>query len=648
MRDAWLKLPEIQMATRDAHSLRLAAGTWKMHFKLLFLGGLVLGVLAAIDDGAILRYDFSTVSGAAMVSDTSGNGRSGTLHGSPAAQSRALTLDGLNDYVELPPNILRGVVNMTVELEVLIDASQQTPYFIFGIGNTASNSGLGYVFVTGDAFRGSITTGDWTAEQTVSSGRNLARGQWMHLAYTLGGGAATLYVDGIEVARKVGVTIEPGDIGEGATSANYIGRSVYTSDKLLKGQIRRFALWERALDASEVLSLSGNVAAISGVTLEDPALLKLDPIVNLDTRNVIFPVKPGTDLTHLSPVFSTVSGITSTPASGTTVDLSSPVTYKLAQGSAPTAQWTMRALHMGSPALPGYYADPNIAIFNKTYYIYATTDGLPGWSGNTFHAWSSLDLVTWKRPAAPILTLDGANGNVPWATGNAWAPTVIERGGRFYFFFSGHNPTYNRKTIGVAVASSPDGPFVAQPRAMILNNEAVVSGQAIDPCAFRDPKTGRFYLFWGNGSPVFAELADDMMAIKMSTLKTISDLRDFREGSFVNYRDGIYHLTYSIDDTGSENYRVGYATASSVNGPWAYRGVVLEKDRSLGILGTGHNSIVQVPETDEWYIAYHRFGMPGGDGTHRETTVDKLDFDRSGLIKKVVPTLGGVGPRLIL
>ena len=181
---------------------------------------------------------------------------------------------------------------------------------------------------------------------------------------------------------------------------------------------------------------------------------------------------------------------------------------------------------------------------------------------------------------------------------------------------------------------------------MILNNEAVTSGQAIDPAAFHDPVTGKWYLGWGNGSatsgPVLAELNDDMVSIKPGTYQRISGLTDFREGVFFNYRNGLYHLTYAIDDTGSENYRVGYATATSMNGPWTYRGVILQKDLSLGIKGTGHSSIMNVPGTDDWYIAYHRFGMPGGDGTHRETTIDKLEFGADGLIKPVTPTLESV------
>ncbi|KAF1830191.1 Arabinanase/levansucrase/invertase [Decorospora gaudefroyi] len=302
-----------------------------------------------------------------------------------------------------------------------------------------------------------------------------------------------------------------------------------------------------------------------------------------------------------------------------------------------------------SPVLPGYYADPNIAIFGRNYYIYATTDGVPGWGGNKFYVWKSPDLVSWTRSTKPILTLDGTNGNVPWATGSAWAPTIIERGGKYYFYFSGQNPTYNRKTIGVAVASSPEGPFAAQPTAFLLNDERPTTGQAIDAATFKDPTSGKYYLFWGNGTPaLYAELADDMLSLRSGTTRAIAGLTDFREGLFVNYRRGLFHLTYSIDDTRSENYRVGYATSASVDGPWTFRGVILKKDVSKGILGSGHSSIMNVPGTDDWYICYHRFAIPGGNGTMREVTIDRVYFDDKGFIKPVVPTLTSVAPQSIL
>jgi hypothetical protein len=354
--------------------------------------------------------------------------------------------------------------------------------------------------------------------------------------------------------------------------------------------------------------------------------------IPLQTKNIASPnwTVPATYKLPPSPRHGTVLPITAAElASLTTSTVKIPSNASVVSG--------------GSPVLKGYFADPNIAVFNKTYYIYATTDGFPGWGGQVFYAWSSPNLVNWTRSAQPFLTLNGTNGNVPWATGNAWAPTIIERRGKYYFYFSGQNPTYNTKTIGVAIANSPTGPFTAQPTAMILNNERLTTGQAIDSDAFLDPVSGKYYLLWGNGRPLLAELNDNMISLEWSTAQNITGLVDFREGLFINYRKGLYHLTYSIDDTGSENYRVGYATATSITGNWTYHGVVLQKDVSQGILATGHNSIINVPGTDEWYMAYHRFAIPGGDGTHREVTIDKVTFDnKTGLMNAVVPTLSSV------
>lgn len=302
----------------------------------------------------------------------------------------------------------------------------------------------------------------------------------------------------------------------------------------------------------------------------------------------------------------------------------------------------------GSPVLPGYNADPNIAVFVCKYYIYPTADGYPGWAGKDFYVWSSPDLVSWTRSAQPILTLNGSAGTVPWATGNAWAPTIAEKDGKFYFYFSGANAAYDgAKTIGVAVADAPEGPFVAQREPFITNTEAVTTDQAIDADAFFDPVGGKYLLYWGNGTPLVAELAADMVSLVPNTTVAMAGLQDFREGGFVVFRAPYYHMTYSIDDTRSPDYRVGYATASAPAGPWTYRGVVLEKRAEEGILATGHDSVINVPGTDEWVMAYHRFAIPGGNGTMREVTLDRVTFDEEGLMQPVVPTLESVGAGVI-
>jgi beta-xylosidase len=572
--------------------------------------------------------------------DVSGHGYDGTVTGDATFADGALTLGGSTGHVKLPDNMMTGLDDITVSTQVWVDPAQSGNYFVWNLGNTGTDgAGKGYLFTTGNStYRAAIASGNWTTEQGLSAGSALQRGAWKTLTYTLGDGVSTLYLDGRQVARNANVTHRPGDIGGGVTTANYIGRSAYAGDNRLRGKVRDFRIWSRALSGAEVAELGAGPTDVLGVELDS---LKVPAMIDAAAGEITLPVQPGTDLTALAPAYAVAAGATVSPDGP--ADYSSPVSLTVTNG-AESRVWTVTAVEMRSPVLPGLYADPNIAVFDGTYYIYATSDGYPGWGGKEFYVWSSTDLVDWTRSEEPILTLDGANGDVPWASGNAWAPTIIERDGKYYFYFSGHNTALNRKTIGVAVADSPTGPFTAQPQAMILNNEAVTSNQAIDPAAFHDPVSGKHYLYWGNGSPVMAELADDMVSLKPGTISAMSGLTGYREGSFMNYRDGTYHLTYAIDDTGSPNYRVGYATSTSPTGPWTYRGLILEKDESQGILGTGHSSIVQVPGTDEWYIAYHRFAVPGGDGTHRETTIDRLTFGADGLIEKVVPTLSSVDP----
>src|SRR5690606_11897884 len=64
-----------------------------------------------------------------------------------------------------------------------------------------------------------------------------------------------LYLDGVQVAQNTGVTLTPAQIGSGTTAANYIGRSVYSADKYLLGNVRDFRIYDAALSAGEVADL---------------------------------------------------------------------------------------------------------------------------------------------------------------------------------------------------------------------------------------------------------------------------------------------------------------------------------------------------------------------------------------------------------
>lgn len=296
-----------------------------------------------------------------------------------------------------------------------------------------------------------------------------------------------------------------------------------------------------------------------------------------------------------------------------------------------------------NPVLDGFYADPDVLYSNKTkkYYIYPTSDGFDGWSGYYFKTFSSTDLVNWKDEGV-ILDL---KKDVTWANRNAWAPTIAEKkvkgDYKYYYYFTA------AQKIGVAVSNLPTGPFVDSGKPLInFKPEGVKGGQEIDPAVFTDPKTGTSYLYWGNGYLAVAELNKDMVSLKANTTKVLQTDKTFREGTYVFYRKGIYYFLWSEEDTRSENYRVRYGTSSSPIGPIkiSENNLILQKDPSKGIYGTGHNSVLQIPGKDEWYMVYHRFSYPDGikmgdaAGYNREVCIEPMYFDEQGNIVPVKPT----------
>ena len=297
-----------------------------------------------------------------------------------------------------------------------------------------------------------------------------------------------------------------------------------------------------------------------------------------------------------------------------------------------------------NPALTGYYADPDIIYSNKTkkYYIYPTSDGFDGWGGYYFKTFSSDNLKDWTDEGVII----DLKKDVSWANRNAWAPCIEEKkvNGKYkyYYYFTA------AQKIGVAVADDPAGPFVDSGKALIdFRPEGVKGGQEIDPDVFTDSKTGKSYLYWGNGYMAVAELNKDMVSIKKETVQVRTPDKTFREAISVFYRKGTYYFLWSEDDTRSENYRVRYGTSTSPTGVITIpeNNLILAKDAAKGIYGTGHNSVLQIPGKDEWYIVYHRFNRPNGikmgdaAGFHREVCIDKMEFNTDGSIKPVVPTL---------
>ncbi len=234
-------------------------------------------------DGLVLHYPL-TGTGGTTVQDASGNGLDGALAGGAELGASGVTLDGQGGHVVLPDDVIAGMDAITVSLDVLLEPPHSGNYFLFNLGNPAQGNpqqGDGYLFVTDtpSVARGSISPAAWGAEQNVSGTSRFARGVWQHITYTLADGTARLYIDGEQVGENTEITMTPGDIGDGQTTANYIGRSAYAADRTVDGTIKDFRIYDRALSGAEVADLTAvNAEASLALDVESFTLEGLDAV----------------------------------------------------------------------------------------------------------------------------------------------------------------------------------------------------------------------------------------------------------------------------------------------------------------------------------------------------------------------------------
>lgn len=282
-------------------------------------------------------------------------------------------------------------------------------------------------------------------------------------------------------------------------------------------------------------------------------------------------------------------------------------------------------------------ADPHASVVGKTVWIY------PTWNTNReaqFFAFSSSDLQNWTQHG-PVLNFR----NVRWIEDDgvtqhyAWAPGVIEKGGKFYFYYSVGLQGVTPSRIGVAASEKPAGPFLDSGKPLLTGGNGF---EAIDPMAFSDQANGRSYLYAGGSAGaklrVF-ELSRDMVSFSREIMVDTPPM--FTEGAFMHWHNGTYYLSYSHGGWRDASYSAHYATAPSATGPWTYRGAFLSSDDHHK--GPGHHSIIRHPLTHEWLVVYHRWNDQLGKGPYegsRQICIDHLEYDPAGLIKTVSMTGG--------
>ena len=308
------------------------------------------------------------------------------------------------------------------------------------------------------------------------------------------------------------------------------------------------------------------------------------------------------------------------------------------------------ALTAQNPVIRNQFtADPTARVFNNKVYLYPSHDIKPpvgqrqDWfCMEDYHVFSSENLTDWTDHGMIV-----TQNKVPWVRENSysmWAPDCVYRNGKYYFYFPSSPKAGGGFAVGVAVANSPEGPFVPEA-------EPIKGVNGIDPCVLL-ASDGNAYIFWGNGRCAklkdnMKELADDnpkstvkfgnreMEMVGVNCLEGLPNRQ--AEGPFAFEYNGNYYLTYPYVRQNTEV--LGYAMSKNPMGPYEYKGLIMAEHPNG--CWTNHHSIINYK--GQWYLFYHRNDFSPSDDKRRSVCIEKLFFNADGTIKEVKETLRGVG-----
>ncbi len=307
------------------------------------------------------------------------------------------------------------------------------------------------------------------------------------------------------------------------------------------------------------------------------------------------------------------------------------------------------AIYAQNPIVQTYFtADPAPMVYNGTVYVYTSHDE-DSTVNNFFtmydwRCYSSKDMVNWTDHGA-VASLKNFKWNEK--TNGAWAPQGIERDGKFYLYVPIHG-----EGVSVLVADSPTGPFT-DPLGRRLIVESNNVWHDIDPTVFIDDD-GQAYLFWGNPSLFYVKLNKDMIsydrsignngivAVEMTPEAFGSKIgRDgkpgttYTEGPWFYKRNNLYYMIYAAE--GIPEY-IAYSTALSPEGPWTYRGHIMQRADHLAF--TNHAGIIDFMGNS--YFFYHDQALSKGQGFKRSVSVEQFTYNADGSIPLIIPTKEGV------
>lgn len=212
--------------------------------------------------GLLLRYDFAGEG--TTVQDRIGTAHGTLIGGARLAGDGALTLDGRDDYVDVPALAVSNLDDISLVAWVMSPAASCWQR-VFDLGNTLGVPGeitsaallVGELFLTPDQCpeqRVAAIARSAAAHQTAQSTQSLARNRAVQLAvvYDNTSQLLTLYIDGVR-ANATGTAVPVRLLSGGVF---WLGRSLWAQDPFARLRYDELRVYDRALSADQVAELA--------------------------------------------------------------------------------------------------------------------------------------------------------------------------------------------------------------------------------------------------------------------------------------------------------------------------------------------------------------------------------------------------------
>jgi hypothetical protein len=270
------------------------------------------------------------------------------------------------------------------------------------------------------------------------------------------------------------------------------------------------------------------------------------------------------------------------------------------RSAAPACQTALSAPGAPVPVLPFDFADPFVLYTGGQYYAYATNAA----GGNVQMARSG-NLVNWEF-------LGNALGPLPpWARpGSVWAPALLVRGPNTVLYYTVREAFTGRQCLSVAVAGSPNGPFLDGSTAPLECGET----GAIDPSPFVDAN-GNPFLTYKTERPAriwSRPLTPDGLAFAGPPSLLLAPSQRWEAGNVeapsILRNGNSYWLFYSGNHWDGRAYAQGIARCTGPLGPCSADGANPALASRDGIAGPGGGEVFTDGST--WWVAYHAYREP--------------------------------------